>query len=201
MGSCVAVLLGHDCCCVGCVTLTAFLLLKDFLCFSFNAEVLQLICTISWTKRDHNSQRSDTVLAMNCETKASEHFSKLCLLCSFWARICRCWVHCWNGGSEDMGSSVELKGNTRGKRGKWSNSLVEIRSAAGWRSGRGSYLLSLLWQRGASYPLTCRKKSNRKISCPPCKHRWRISWSVQGYLSSRQCICKDPEGLHNLKLI
>lgn len=58
------VLLGQDCCCVGRVPLTAFLLLKDFLCFSFNTEVLQLICTISWTKRDHNSQRNDTVLAV-----------------------------------------------------------------------------------------------------------------------------------------
>lgn len=56
----------------------SLLLLKDFQYLSFNTEVLQLICTISWTKRDHNSQRNDTVLAGNCETKASKHFSKPC---------------------------------------------------------------------------------------------------------------------------
>lgn len=154
------ILLGQDCCCVGRVALTAFLLLKDFLVFSFNSEVLQLICTISWRKRDHNSQRDDTVLAVNSETKASEHFSKSCLLCSFWARICRWWVHCRDGGSGRHRISCG-RGSTRGKKGKWSNSPVKIRSAAGWRSGR-SCLLSLLGQRGDSSPLTCRKKTIEK---------------------------------------
>lgn len=55
---------GQDCCHVGPAALTASLLLKDFQYFSLNTGVLQLICTISWTKRDHNSQRDCTLLEL-----------------------------------------------------------------------------------------------------------------------------------------
>lgn len=127
----VALLHGQDCCHMGPAALTASLLLKDFQYFSFNTEVLQLVCTISWTKRDHNSQRNDTVLAGNCETKASKHLLKSCS---------PTFVHelkfadgecCGIAGTDPQETQVppaELKGCTGGEGGGNEATLL-------WRSG------------------------------------------------------------------
>lgn len=181
------ILLGQDCCCVGRVALTAFLLLKDFLFFSFNSEVLQLICTISWTKRDHNSQRDDTVLVVNSETKAPEHFSKSCLPCSFWARLCRWWMHAGMEAQGDTGSPVEEEAPEE----RGGNEATVLWRSGALRDGDQGEAAEAAGTKGSQLSSHLQEKNNRNINYPPCKHKWRIGWSVQGYLSSREYICKN----------
>ena len=73
---CIARLLGQCCCRAGpAAAVTASVLLQKyfeyFFLFFFHTEVLQLTCTVFWSKIDCGSQRNATVLARNCETKVS----------------------------------------------------------------------------------------------------------------------------------
>lgn len=194
----VLLLHGQGCCHVGPAALTASLLLKDFQCFSFNTKFLQLICTISWTKRDHNSQGNDAVLAGNHETQAPKCFSRPCSP-TFVHELQFADGECYGiAGAEPQERRVppaELKGCTGGEGGGNEATLL-------WRSGT-------LQERVRGEEAACcdkgepahpQKKKRKKKKSPALlvstDEAW--GWSIEGCRSSRECICENPKELHNL---
>lgn len=168
--NCVALLHRQNCCHVGPAAVTAsLLLLQDFQHFSFNTEVLQLICMISWTKRDRNSQRNYTVLVGNYETKDSKYFSKPCS---------RIFIHELKvadgefcgiaGASGDVGASCRAEGLHR-RIGRRKIKQIPCGDQERCRTVIGERKL-LAATREASHPLTF-KKTEKKINHRPCKHR------------------------------
>lgn len=159
--NCVALLHRRNCCHVGPAAVTAsLLLLQDFQRFSFNSEVLQLICMISRTKTDHNSQRNYTVLAGNYVTNDSKYFSKPCSPIFIHELKVADGEFCGiAGASGDVGVSCRAEG-LHWRRGRRKMKQLPCRDQERCRMVIGERKL-LAVTREASHPLTF-KKSKRK---------------------------------------
>lgn len=182
--NCVAVLHRQNCCHVGPAAVTAsLLLLQDFQHFSFNSEVLQLICMISWTKPDHNSQRNYTVLAGNYETKDTKYFFKALLTyIHSWAKSCRWWV-LWHCRSLRRRGCFLQSWRAAPEEREEENEATPLQRSGALQDGDRGEEAACCDQR--SQPSSHLQKKQKKINHRTCKHRRGIGWSIQGCLSSR----------------